>query len=193
MSKFIDTSLLILGIGILAACSSQVPNGQQVYAERRMALSEAFIDAFYSFDVERLRSFFTSAESSAADLLYYQAWAEGGNYKVVKRGACTSTGSNLIACPITVDDDPMLALNTDFQVTDTFTLTFDGDSLVKVETSSNDLPLYYEAAAWVFENRLDLVAEPCEGYFDGGPTPGACAQAMTRGYRQFMEERSAND
>jgi len=87
----------------------------------------------------------------------------------------------------------MLALNVDFQVTDTFTLKFDEDDLIEVETSSNDLPLYYEAAAWVFEKRLDLVATPCEGYFDGGPTPGACAKAMTEGYRLFIEARSKSN
>ncbi len=79
----------------------------------------------------------------------------------------------------------MLALAVDFFVTDTFEIKFEDGKVSSVETSSNDLPIYYEARDWVLSNLPELVAEPCEGFFAGGATPGACAQAMAEGYRRF--------
>jgi hypothetical protein len=37
----------------------------------------------------------------------------------------------------------------------------------------------------VEENRPELIAEPCKGFFDGGLTPGDCVRAMVRGYSEF--------
>ncbi len=79
----------------------------------------------------------------------------------------------------------MLALGIDFHVTDTFTITFANNNIASVETSSNDLPLYFEAADWVRKELPDLIREPCQGFFDGGATPGECARAMAEGYTRF--------
>ena len=79
----------------------------------------------------------------------------------------------------------MLALGIDFKVTDTFAFTFAGPLLTKVETSSNDLPIYYRAFEWVTKELPEVMPGPCQGFFGEGPTPGACAQAMTEGYRRF--------
>ena len=46
----------------------------------------------------------------------------------------------------------MLALAVDFFVTDTFEITFEGGRVSSVETSSNDLPIYYQARDWVRAN-----------------------------------------
>jgi len=54
-----------------------------------------------------------------------------------------------------------------------------------VETSSNDMQVYYDAYDWVRENLPELVREPCQGYFDGGPTPADCARVMALGYARF--------
>ena len=79
----------------------------------------------------------------------------------------------------------MLALGIDFNVTDTFEISFKNSKIVSVETSSNDLPVYYDARDWVLKELPELVEEPCKGYFDGGPTPGDCARAMAEGYKKF--------
>ncbi len=151
----------------------------------RLSIAEALIDAFYSFDPERLAPLLTAAGESAARLLYYQGWAEGGNYRIVERGSCVADTATQVRCPITVEDDPVMALGSDFKVTDTFTITFDGTTITKVETNSDDQPIYYQAYEWVVENMPEVMEGPCRGFFDGGPTPGACAQAMTAGYRAF--------
>jgi hypothetical protein len=79
----------------------------------------------------------------------------------------------------------MLALAVDFFVTDTFEIAFEDGRVSSVETSSNDLPIYYQARDWVRSNMPELIAQPCEGFFAGGATPGDCAQAMAEGYRAF--------
>ena len=77
--------------------------------------------------------FWTRRESAQAKLLDYQGWAEGGNYLVMERAPCTPVASDQIDCAITVQDDPVLALETGFNVTDTFHLSFDGENIVDVK------------------------------------------------------------
>jgi hypothetical protein len=151
----------------------------------RLAIAEALIDAFYSFDPERLAALLIDAGESADQLLYYQGWAEGGNYKIIERGACVAVTQSQVRCSITVEDDPVMALGSDFKVTDTFTISFDGTKISDVETSSNDQPIYYLARDWVRANMPEIMEGPCKGFFAGGPTPGDCARAMAEGYREF--------
>lgn len=153
--------------------------------EALLPIAESLIDDFYSFDGARLEQALASAGDSKESLLYYQGWAEGGNYEIIERKHCAVKSSNIVSCPIMVKDDPMLALAVDFFVTDTFEITFEDMRVSSVETSSNDLPIYYQARDWVRANMPELVAQPCEGFFAGGPTPGICAQAMAEGYRHF--------
>jgi hypothetical protein len=150
-----------------------------------LSTAEALIDAFYSFDRSRLESFLSFAEESIPSIAYYQGWAEGGNYKIVNRRPCEEKGANVIRCAITVEDDPMLALGIDFKVTDTFEISFENGEIKSVETSSDDMQVYYDAAEWVRKELPELVEEPCQGFFAGGPTPGDCARAMAEGYRRF--------
>jgi hypothetical protein len=152
---------------------------------KNLSTAEAFIDAFYSFDRSRLESFLSFAEESIPSIAYYQGWAEGGNYEIVNRRPCAEKKSNVIRCAITVEDDPMLALGIDFKVTDTFEISFENGEIRSVETSSDDMQVYYDAAEWVRKEFPELVEEPCQGFFDGGPTPGDCARAMAEGYRKF--------
>lgn len=153
--------------------------------EYLLPLSENFINAFYSFDPARLQSVLTFAPDSLPDIVYYQGWAEGGNYKILERNPCVLIATNTASCAITVEDDPMLALGSDFKVTDTFTIVFADRKVISVTTSSDDLPLYYEAGDWVRARMPELIAEPCRGFFAGGPTPGDCARAMAEGYARF--------
>ena len=81
----------------------------------------------------------------------------------------------------------MLALETDFNVTDTFHITFSETVITKVDTSSNDEPIYYEAREWVEENMPEIFEGPCKRTEGIRDSPGVCARAMTEGYRQFMK------
>lgn len=160
---------------------SVVPEAEQISVAERM------IDAFYSFDPEKLAPLLEQAPNSSERILYYQGWAKGGNYKVLDRSPCITEDDKKIACAVTVQDDPVLALKTGFNVTDTFHLTFIGEHIIKVETSSNDQPVYYEAREWVEVNRPEVMSGPCKDRNAGGKTPAACARAMTKGYQEFYE------
>lgn len=126
------------------------------------------------------------AETSQPNILYYQKWAECGNYKIVKRGGCIEKNDSLVLFPVTVKDDLMRALNIDFNVTDTFRLTIHDGQIRSVETSSNDLAAYYEAKEWVKKNRPEFVEKACEGIWAGGPTPCECVQGMVKGFGEFI-------
>lgn len=47
--------------------------------------------------------------------LFYQGWAQGGNYEVVERFPCVQSKAETIDCSITVKDDLMGALGIDFE------------------------------------------------------------------------------
>lgn len=162
----------------------------RVFAATDISTAEDMIDAFYSFDANRLQTTLTNAEDSAPSILFYQGWAEGGHYEIIERMPCVEKDAELISCSITVKDDLVVALKTGFYVTDTFSISFADGKIVGVETSSNDSQEYYDARDWVRENRPELIEEPCRGYFDGGPTPGKCVQAMLLGYKEFMAARN---
>jgi hypothetical protein len=175
--------IILLATLMLTSCVSSVQVGSNI------TQAEALIDAFYSFDENRLEPFLESAESSAPKILYYQGWAEGGNYKIVERKVCEEKTPSMVSCSITVQDDPMLALGIDLNVTDTFNITFSDRQITSVDTTSNDLQVYHDAGAWVMKELTELIAEPCRGFFDGGPTPADCARAMTKGYAQFAASK----
>lgn len=147
--------------------------------------AEGMIDAFYSFDASRLQPFLSEAGDSAAGILGYQASAEGGNYKVLVRPPCVPEEGGTIVCPVTVQDDRVQALETGFDVTDTFHLTFEDGVIVSVDTSSNDQPIYRDAGVWVRENLAELIEEPCKRTDGVRDTPQDCSRAMTEGYRQY--------
>ncbi len=185
---------LIAITATVSGCDNQAKQEELKRLEQNLVSAENMIDAFYSFDPARLSKFLSHAQSARQSLLYYQGWAEGGNYKVLERKPCAQTKDKKISCPVTVQDDPVLALKTGFMVTDTFTLTFEGTNISNVETSSNDQPIYYEARKWVAENMPDVMSGPCRKYFNGGgPSPSDCARAMTNGYRQFMVARKEQE
>ena len=84
-----------------------------------------------------------------------------------------------------VDDDLINALGLSFDVTDTFNLTFSNGEIIAVDPTSNDPPEFSDAESWVSKHRPELIEVPCKGYFDGGPTPGACVKAMVQGFKEF--------
>ncbi len=170
-------------LAALLSCASNRPDDFQ------LTRSELLIDAFYSYDLERLEILMSSASASIPSISYYQGWAEGGNYEIIERKPCVKELPHRVKCSITVRDDPMLALGIDFNVTDTFHISFNENVIISVETTSNDLQVYHDAAAWVRREMPELIREPCQGFFKGGPTPAACARAMTTGYRTFAASK----
>lgn len=160
---------------------------EQALLEQNQVTAEAFITAFYSFDPEQLQPLLTQTDESATNILWYQGWAEGGNYKILKRFPCKAESPTLFHCAITVQDDPVLALNTGFNVTDTFHLTFTGTYISSIETSSNDQPVYYEARKWVEKNMPEVMSGPCDKTTGNA---GDCARAMTAGYKAFMRSKT---
>ena len=179
----------------LAACSNEAEVSTEMATEpektelaANLEKAEGMIDAFYSFDASRLESFLTEAGESKAGLLGYQASAEGGNYKVLVRPPCAlEEEGGTIVCPVTVQDDRVQALETGFDVTDTFHLTFEDGVIVNVDTSSNDQPIYRDAGVWVRENLTELIEEPCKRTDGVRDTPQDCSRAMTEGYRQYKQ------
>ena len=168
-----------------SACSVYKDSKTHYQNESLLPTAEAFIDTFYSFNSTALEVALSQASSSIPSVVYYQGWAEGGNYKIVARKPCVIQELNVASCSVTVEDDPMLALGIDFNVTDTFTISFIDGVIVAVETSSNDMQIYFDARDWVLTELPELVAEACEGFFNGGSTPNECARLMAEGYRRF--------
>ena len=175
----------------LLGCVSDSTGNDGDNKREHIAKAEEFIDAFYSYDADRLDASLKYAESSKPDILYYQGWAEGGNYKIVNRKPCAPVRASTIACPVTVDDDLGNALGLAFEVTDTFELTFSDGQIASVKTSSDDPPEFYAAMEWVKNNRSELVDVPCQGYFAGGPTPGACCKGYVQGFKEFAASQES--
>lgn len=180
-------AVLALCISAINACSDERDKALAANLET----AEGMIDAFYSFDASRLRPFLSRAGEAQGRILGYQAWAEGGNYVVLERAPCAPEDDNTLACAITVRDDPVVALETGFNVTDTFHISFEDGIIVGVDTSSDDQPIYYEARQWVEDNLPAVMEGPCRRENGLRVTPGACARAMTEGYRQFMQAKKA--
>lgn len=182
LRRYAITMVFVLS---LTSCGNDSPP-----QDRSLAAAEEYIDAFYSFDPETLKRVLASAEESLPKMLFYQGWAEGGNYEIVKRFPCVQSDDETIDCSITVKDDLIGALGIDFNVTDTFHVTvIDGD-IVSVTNSSNDPQAYWDAEEWVRKNRLELIELPCKGFFDGGLTPGDCVRAMVSGYAEYASKSS---
>jgi hypothetical protein len=125
-------------------------------------------------------------KKAEASILYYQAWAEGGNYKVKNRRECQFTDQGTVKCPITVEDDLVLALKTGFLVTDTFEITFVNSEIQKIETSSDDQPIYYEARDWVKVNRPEIMQTVCNEMWKNVENAGDCVRAMHQGYKAYF-------
>ncbi|HEX6890590.1 MAG TPA: hypothetical protein VF141_07855 [Chryseolinea sp.] len=155
-------------------------------SESNTAVAAKFIDAFYSFNSDTLKSILSEAKGSQPNIVYYQKWAECGNYTVVTRHDCLEKNDSLVICPVTVKDDLMAGLGINFNVTDSFHLTITRGRIRSVETSSNDPEVYYEAKEWVKQNRPELIEKPCEGIWAGGPTPCECILGMIEGFKAFV-------
>lgn len=180
----LPAAALLAILGLVVACSAP-SKGRVEGPGSELAAAEALIDAFYSFDPARLRASMAGAPESAPRILFYQGWAEGGKYEVLERKPCRIVKPGEIACDIKVRDDLIAALGTGYDVTDTFHVSFKDGRIAAVRTSSNDPPEFDQALKWLASERPELLTGPCRGFFDGGPTPQACARAAVKGFADF--------
>jgi hypothetical protein len=176
---------LAVAVGFATSCGASNRAGPQSPAGDQLNVAETFIDRLYAFDSAELNAMLGTAADSIPSISFYQGWAEGGHSQVVQRRPCEATGPQRVSCSITVQDDLMLALGIDFNVTDTFTLSFAEGEIASVATSSNALQVFWNAQEWVNEEHPELIGVPCQGMFDGGLTPGECVRAMVEGYARF--------
>ena len=177
-------ALLLLG-GLAGGCAALPEERAASGGGSELAAAEGLIDAFYSFEPARLRSALAGAPESAPQILYYQGWAEGGNYVVLERKPCRLDKPGEASCDVKVRDDLIAALGTGYDVTDTFHITFEGGRIARVRTSSNDPPEFEEALKWVRAERPEVMTGPCRGFFAGGPTPQDCVRAVVKGFAEF--------
>lgn len=175
------------------ACDATRDSGREISTDQLIDTAESFVDGFYSYDLYRFRAALSSADDSAASILFYQGWAEGGNYRVVQRKPCRLDAEKSISCSIIVEDDLMGALGIDFNVTDTFHFSFVNGEIVSVSTSSNDPQAYYDAEQWVEKNRPELVDESCQQSTETPATPHECVRGYVRGFAEFAELGGLSD
>lgn len=180
-----------LGLFLIFVGCGRVTNPVALQSNN-VELATKFIDTFYSFNRDSLKLILSSAQESQPNILYYQKWAECGNYKIVKRDEWFEKNDSVVIFPVTVKDDLMTALKIDFNVTDTFRITIRNDEIISIQTTSNDLDEYYQAKEWVNKNHPELVSKACEGIWEGGPTPCECVKGMVAGFAQFAIEMQAN-
>jgi hypothetical protein len=182
--RLVLMAFVLLGAG---GCAATV---QRHYAEDRSSTgsAEKLIDAFYSFDANRLRAAMAEAPGSQPQIIYYQGWAKAGNYAIVERKPCRVTSVDEVSCDVTVRNDFIAALKTNHSVTDTFHLTLRDGRIVKVLTSSNDSD-FDQALNWLKRERPKIMSGPCKGFFAGGPTPQDCVRAVIAGFAAY---RAAN-
>jgi len=157
--------------------------------DANITIANKFIDAFYSFDKQLLEETLIEAKDSWPEIIFYQKWAECGNYKVLNRGECIKKDDDIILYPVTVKDDLMDALDIKFNVTDTFHITIKNGKIKAVTATSDDPEIYYKAKEWIKKNRPDLYDIPCKDAWEGGLTPCECVKATVEGLKAFRKTR----
>lgn len=173
---------------IFSFCCCKNSSTSKVNLNRQITIANKFIDAFYSFNSNELLPLLKYADSSKLEILYYQGWAEAGNYKIIKRYPCEVKNDTLIICPVTVKDDLIQALELNFNVTDTFHIVIKNENITSITTSSDDPEIFYEAEEWIRKNHPELIDEPCKGIWKDGTTPNECVRAMVEGYSMYIAE-----
>lgn len=188
LMHYLPVIAVLLG---LSGCAGAAPP-ESVNKNPQPVAAEMLIDAFYSFDSGQLLAALADAPASQPQLLFYQGWAEGGNYAIMERQPCQFVSKSEITCAITVRDDLIAALGTGYWVTDTFHLTIHGVQIVQVRTSSNDPPDFDLALNWLRRERPDVMAGPCRGFFADGPTPQDCVRAVVEGFKAYKATTQSN-
>jgi hypothetical protein len=167
--------LLFLAIVCVATSHSSL--------EDDLRIAEKFLDEFYEFNPAGLKALLIPGED-AAQVLYYQAWAEAAHYRVKQRNACVIDKRQTIHCAITVTDD--FGLTMGYEATDTFSLKVVGNKISAVSFEGDDPPIFEALFEWISQNRAGVLKGPCKDLFDGGKTPAACSTAVVAAAKAFM-------
>ncbi len=184
--------LLFLLLFSFCCCKNSSKLQSNVNLEQKLTFAHNFIDAFYSFNSNELLTMLKYAGNSKSEILYYQGWANGGNYEIIKRYPCEGKNDTLIICPVTVKDDLIKALELNLNVTDTFHIVIKKEKITSITTSSNDPPIFYKAEEWIRKNHPELINEPCKGIWEEGTTPNECVRAMVKGYSEYIAKKRMN-
>ena len=151
-----------------------------------LELAEEFIDAFYSWDSDTLAQTLSHETEGYDRVIYYQGWAEGGNYAIKERRPC-SWVDRTIQCPITVTDDFGKTLG--YTATDTFHLTINESGITRVIFTADDPPIFDEFRTWISADRPEIFFGVCKNLFVSGTTPGDCARTVAQAAKDFMAIR----
>lgn len=170
-------ALVLCLLPAIGGCGREVPDTDG------LEVAETFIDAFYSWDRDRLAALVTPGTDADA-VLYYQGWAEAAHYEVTERRPCELIAADRVVCAITVTDDFGTALG--YTATDTFTLSITDGRVASVTFQGDDPPVFEAVFEWLAETRPEVFSGPCRDLFAGGPTPGDCARAIARGARDYV-------
>jgi|TARA_B110000914_G_C15353262_1_gene394941 hypothetical protein len=190
--------IVYLSILIFIGCKNRTNTEINMHQNDNVKIANKFIDAFYSFNEDSLKlslSYTEKSDPSILTILYYQKWAECGNYEVLNRYDCIEKNDTLVMCPVKVKDDLMKALQLDLNVTDTFHINIKNRKIQSIQTSSNDPDVYYEAKDWIKQNRIELIENPCDYDKEVGPTPCECIKGTIKGltefkaYKEFQENQ----
>ena len=95
--------LFYIAILLAVGCKNGTKSEVSVSNDNTIAIANQFIDAFYSFNKDTLKRTLSNAEESQPGILYYQKWAECGNYEILKRFNCEEKNDTLVICPIMVN------------------------------------------------------------------------------------------
>ncbi len=150
----------------------------------KLELAEAFITSFYSWQPNRINGSIADAESQSS-VLYYQGWAEAGNYQIKNRQPCYEARNGLVYCAITVTDDIGGTLG--YIATDTFELSISDDQIETVQFAGDDPFIFTMVLAWMYFTKPEVFDGPCKDMFAGGTTPGICVRAVIDGAREYQE------
>ena len=191
-NKYFYFTFIIFITFSFCCCQNSSKPKSNINLDRQITIANNFIDAFYSFDSNKLLPMLKYAGNSKSEILYYHGWAEGGNYEVIKRHPCEVKNDSLVICPVTVKDDLIQALELNFNVTDTFHIVIKDEKITSITTSSDDPEIFYEAEEWIRKNHPELINEPCKGIWEDGTTPNECVRAMVKGYSKFIAEKKSN-
>jgi hypothetical protein len=178
---------LKIGIIIFAlAFSFELPaaNTNEERQDPRLPIAEDVISAFYTWDSKALAQAIVAGPDRDR-MLYYQGWAQAANYAIQTRTPCFTDSTDAVICRVTVTDDFGRILG--YIATDTFTFSIIDEAVVALSSEGDDPPIFWDLIAWITETRPEVMDGPCQKYFSGGTTPGACAKAVVESARIFRD------
>ena len=81
--KHLALAILLIICGCKSPSKTESATDQAINTD----IANKFIDAFYSFNRDTLVSLLSYAIESKPSILYYQRWAECGNYEIMQKNA----------------------------------------------------------------------------------------------------------